>query len=57
MKVVLLLGFFDEGFVYREHAYSKYFQIKNIPYTILTSTEPLFQKKNVLLKLTRTIIV
>lgn len=49
MKVVLLLGFFDEGFVYREHAYSEYFQKKNIQYTIVTSTEPLVQKKNFLL--------
>jgi hypothetical protein len=45
MKVLLLTGFFDENFVYREHAYAQYFEKNNIEYTILTSTLPLSQKK------------
>lgn len=47
MKIVLLTGFFDENFVYREHAYANYFNKNNIDYLILTSTLALTQKSRV----------
>ncbi len=47
MKIVLLTGFFDENFVYREHAYANYFNKHNVDYLILTSTLALTQKNKV----------
>ena len=46
MRVVIITGFFDEQFIYREHAYANYFNKSLINYTILTSTLPLSQKKS-----------
>ncbi len=46
MRVSLLTGFFDEQFVYREHAYANYFIKNNIDYQIITSTLTLNQKKS-----------
>ena len=47
MKIVLLTGFFDENFVYREHAYANHFNKHNVDYLILTSTLALTQKNKV----------
>ncbi len=44
MKIVLLTGFFDENFVYREHAYADYFKKNYVNYIIITSTLRLSQK-------------